>query len=97
MSAPTQPALDGMPVPPVPQSECDWVLRKACGCPRGVATGEHHRTEDDAWKAFFDGWKAIAKAMQAGLRHGADAAFPVQHRGHAVPDVTARCPHEVTA
>jgi len=68
VSAATQPALDGMPVPPVPQSECDWVLRKACGCPRGVATGEHHRTEDDAWKAFFDGWKAIAKAMQAGFR-----------------------------
>ena len=96
MSAATQPALDGMPVPPVPQSECDWVLRKACGCPIGVATGEHHRTEDDAWKAFYETWKAIAKAAQRGERM--EIMPHSRYSAEVMPFLmSGKCEHEVKA
>jgi hypothetical protein len=98
MSAATQPVLDGMPVPPVPpvpQSQCDWVLRKACGCPIGVATGAHHRTEDAAWKAFYETWKAIARAAQRGERM--ELMPHSRYSADVMPFMTRECPHEVSS
>jgi hypothetical protein len=74
----------------------DWVLRKQCGCPAGVATVQHHATEDEAWKGFFDSWKGIAKALQAGMR--LEMMPHSRYRTEVMPFLTnGRCEHEKEA
>jgi hypothetical protein len=84
-----QPVLDGMPVP---LTECDWVLLRRCGCPQGVAVARAFRTEDSAWKAFYDGWKQIAKALQRGEH--LELMPHSRYSTDVLPLMTVRCQHE---
>jgi hypothetical protein len=53
---------------PVPLDQCDWVLWASCGCPKGVTVAAYAATEDDAWRAFYDYKRDIAKAQRQGMR-----------------------------
>ncbi|MDQ2877143.1 MAG: hypothetical protein M3Y33_20980 [Actinomycetota bacterium] len=56
----------------VPLTDCEWVLKMACGCPCGVSKAEHgtwvNATEDQAWRSFFcESRREAGKAKRQGM------------------------------
>ena len=102
--ADVQMTIPGAPAPPasaglaafidgeyVPLSKCDWVLWGACGCPFGVTVASYAPTEDDAWKAFCDYKREIAKAQRRGDR--LELMTHERYSREVYPRMTVRCPH----
>jgi hypothetical protein len=73
-----------------------WVMRTACGCPRGVVNAEVAPTQSAAWKEFFPRVRERDAAMDEGITFehiGWD-----DYRANVSPLMTAKCPHaEVTS
>lgn len=91
MTAPRTAEINGRQVR---LNECDWVLWSPCGCPRGVTMARYSPTEDQAWKAFFDDWRGVAKAMQAtpGLR--LELMTHARYSAEVYKGMLAGCPHQ---
>jgi hypothetical protein len=82
----------------VPLADCVWVLWLPCGCPRGVTVARSAPTEDDAWKAFYDGrgrWQEIAHAIRRGERM--ELMTHARYSAEVYERMLARCPHQGSA
>lgn len=70
---------------------CDWVLWAPCGCPIGVTVARSARTEDAAWRAFYDYKREIAVARQLGARM--ELMTHERWSAEVMARMKARCPH----
>jgi hypothetical protein len=84
-----QSVLPGMPVP---IAECDWVLWRRCGCPLGVAVASYCPTEAEAWEAFYDSGRDVARAFLAGEH--LELMPHSRYSTDVLPLMTVRCQHE---
>lgn len=94
MSAPATAVINGAQVR---LSDCDWVLWQPCGCPRGVTMARYSRTEDAAWKSFFDTWKGIAEALRAAPGLRMELMTHERYVAEVSERMRTRCTHEKAA
>jgi hypothetical protein len=99
LGAPAVPATGGLAAQIdgvyVPLDKCDWVLWGPCGCPFGVTVASYAPAEDDAWNAFYDCKREIAKAQRRGNR--LELMTHERYSREVCPRMTVRCPHAEVA
>lgn len=72
-----------------------WVMRSACGCPRGVADVSHTPTQSAAWKEFFPRVRERDAAMDEGVTF--ERITWDEYRATISPAMTKPCPHKAVA
>lgn len=81
--------LDGVTVP---LADCDYVLWKPCGCPRGVSVARLDVvTEDDAWKSFFPTKRERERVQRQG--HRMELMTHTRYLAEVYELMRAKCPH----
>src|SRR5687768_6889803 len=66
----------------VPLNDCDWVLRKPCGCVSAIqgasSLGSVFATEDDAWHQFYLFWHPVKQHRERAIAKGKAAGHSVE-------------------